>query len=135
MSAHDRGVEHLNEMRRGAHVGERVEECLEHACFAQAVEAFPDAVPGTETFRQSAPTHVLHSEEMQGFEKQTVIFAFSTTARQAGAKHRQGVRPILLIHLCRHRAQPPIRSEAYESRPIQRVNPQNLNCPDFVHTA
>jgi hypothetical protein len=53
----------------------------------------------------------------------------------AGAKHRKRVRPIPLIHLRRHPLRPPIRSETYESRPIQLRNPKKLICRKFVHTA
>jgi hypothetical protein len=81
MGANDGGVEHLNEMRRSTHGGERVEKGLEHACLAQAVEAFPDAVPMTKAFRQSTPTHIFDGEEMQRFEEQTVVLGFATAAR------------------------------------------------------
>jgi hypothetical protein len=39
MRAHDGGVEHLKEMRRGAHGRKRVEECFENAALAQSIEA------------------------------------------------------------------------------------------------
>ena len=55
MRAHDGGVEHLNGTRRRADRRERVEERLEDASLAQAIEAFPHAVPMTEALRQSAP--------------------------------------------------------------------------------
>src|SRR5580704_14890862 len=45
-----------------------------------------------------------------------------SSSREAGAKHRKRVRPIFLIHLRRHALRPPIRSETYESRPIQLRN-------------
>jgi hypothetical protein len=84
-------------MRRGAHRGERIEERLEHAGLAQAIEALPHAVPMPEAFRQSAPAHVLDGEEMQRFEEAAIVLGFPPTTPQAGAKHRKRVRPIVLI--------------------------------------
>jgi hypothetical protein len=106
MSAHDSRVEHLNEMGGGAHRGERVEERLEHAGLAQAVEALPDAVPMAEAFRQRTPANVLDGEEVQRFEEAAIILSFPPATRQAGAKHRKRVRPIVLIHLRRHWPRP-----------------------------
>ena len=40
--ANDCGVEHLDQMRRAAHGGERVKEGLEHSRLAQSPEALPD---------------------------------------------------------------------------------------------
>ena len=135
MRAHDGGVEHLKEMRRGAHGCERIEEGLEDASLAQAIEALPHAVPMAEAFRQSAPANVLDGEEMKRLEEAAVVLGLPSTPRQAGAKHRKRVRPIVLIHLCRHRLRPLIRSESYESCPIQRRNLKNTICRNFVHTA
>ena len=73
MSAHDGGVEHLNEMGRRTHRRKRVEEGLEDASLAQAVEAFPHAVPMTEALRQSAPANVLDGEEMKRLEETAVV--------------------------------------------------------------
>ena len=68
MGAHDGGVEHLKEMRRGTHRGERVEEGFEDASLAQPIHA----VPGTEAPRQSAPANVLDGEEMKRLEEAAV---------------------------------------------------------------
>ena len=102
MSAHNGRVEHLNEMRCRTHGCERVEERLEDASLAQAIEALPYAVPRTETLRQSAPANVLDSEEMQRFEEAAVVLGFPAATGQTGPEHRKRVRPIVLIHLCRH---------------------------------
>ena len=102
MRAHDGRVEHLNEMRRRAHGRERVEESLEDASLAQAIEALPYAVPMTEALRQSAPANVLDGEEMKRLEKAAIVLGFPATPGQAGPEHRQRVRPIVLIHLRRH---------------------------------
>ena len=56
----------------------------------------------TEALRQSAPANVLDSEEMQRFEKAAIVIGFPPTTRQAGAKHPKRVRPVVLVHLCRH---------------------------------
>jgi hypothetical protein len=45
------------------------------------------------------------------------------------------VRPIVFIHLCRHRLRPLIRSASYESCLIHLRNPKNIICRKFVHTA
>ena len=126
MRAHDGGVEHLKEMRRGAHGGERIEEGLEDASLAQAIEALPHAVPGTEALWQRPPANVLDGEEMKRLEEAAIVFGLPPAPRQAGAEHRERVRPIVLIHLCRHRPRPPIRSESYESCPIPQGNRKNV---------
>src|SRR5579863_451620 len=84
----------------------RVEEGLEHAGLAQMVEALPYAVPRAETLRQSAPANVLDGERVQRFEKAAIILRLPPTARQASPKHRQRVRPIVLVHPRRHRLRP-----------------------------
>ena len=135
MSAHDGGVEHLNEMGRGTHRRERVEEGLEDASLAQAIEAFPHAVPMAEALRKSAPANVLDGEEMKRLEEAAVVLGLPSAPGQAGAKHPKRVRPTVLIHLCRHWPRPLIRSESYESCLIQLRNPKNVISPKFVHTA
>jgi hypothetical protein len=74
-------------------------------------------------------------EEMERFEEAPVILGLPSPSRKAGAKHRKCVRSILLMHLRRHALRPPIRSETYESRPIQLRNPKNIICRKFVRTA
>ena len=130
MRAHDRRVEHLDEMRGRTHRGERVKEGFENA-----VEAFPHAVPRTEAIWQGASPNVLDCEEMERFKEAPVILGLPSPSREAGAKHRKRVRPIVLIHLCRHRPRPLIRSESYESPLIQPRNPKNIICRKFGHTA
>src|ERR1700728_4596990 len=82
MSAHDGGVEHLNEIRRRTHGREHVEEGLEDASLAQAIEAFPHAVPMTEALRQSAPANVLDGEEMKRLEEAAIVLGLPSTPRQ-----------------------------------------------------
>ena len=112
MSAHDGGVEHLKEMRRRTHGRERVEKGLEDASLAQTIEALPHAVPRTEALRQRAPANVLDGEEMKRLEEAAIVLGFPAATGQAGPEHRKRVRPIILIHLCRHRPRPLIRSES-----------------------
>src|ERR1700721_552133 len=100
-----------------------------------SVEASPHAVPGTKALRQSAPANVLHGEEMKRLEEAAVVLGFPAAAGQAGPEHRKRVRPIVLIHLCRHGPPPLIRSESYESCLIQLRNPKNVISPKFVHTS
>ena len=112
MSAHDGGVEHLKEMRRRTHGRERVEKGLEDASLAQSIEALPHAVPRTEALWQRAPANVLDGEEMKRLEEAAVVLGFPAATGQAGPEHRKRVRPIVLIHLCRHARRPLIRSES-----------------------
>ncbi len=76
----------------------------------------------TEALRQRAPANVLDGEEMKRLEEAAIVLSLPPTARQAGAKHRKRVRPIVIIHLCRHRLRSLIRSESYESCLIHRGN-------------
>src|ERR1700722_2847481 len=131
MRAHDRRVEYLDEMRRRTHGCQSVEERLEDAGLAQPVEAFPHAVPRTEAIWQGAPPNILDGEEMERLEEAPVILGLPSPSRKAGAKHRKRVRPILIVHLRRHALRPPIRSETYESCPIQQRNPKNALARKF----
>jgi hypothetical protein len=88
-----------------------------------------------EALRQSAPANVLDGEEMKRLEEAAIVLGPPSAPGQAGAEHGKRVRPIVLIHLCRHRPRPLIRSESYESRLIQPRNPKNIICRKFVHTA
>ena len=89
----------------------------------------------TKAFRQGAPSNILDREEMERLEEAPVILGLPSPSRKACAKHRKRVRPILIVHLRRHALRPPIRSETYESCPIQLRNPKKLSCRKFVHTA
>ena len=126
MRAHDRRVEHLDQVRGRTHRGKRVKEGFEDASLAQSVEAFPHAVPGTKAVRQGAPSNVLEGEEMERLKEAPVVVGLPSTPGKAGAKHRKRVPPILIVHLRRHGPRPLIRSESYESCPIQQRNPKNL---------
>lgn len=88
-----------------------------------------------EALRQSPPANVLDGEEMKRLEEAAIVLSLPSAPRQAGAEHRKRVRPILLIHPCRHWLRPLIRSESYESCPIPQRNPKNIICQNFVHTA
>lgn len=102
MRTHDGGIEHLDQMRRRTHGGERVKERLEHAGLAQPVEALPDAISVAEPFRQGAPSHVLDREEMKRFEKPPVVLALAAATGKASSKHRERMRPVFLVHPRRH---------------------------------
>ena len=79
-------------MRRRTHGCQSVEERLEDASLAQAIEALPHAVPMTEALRQRAPANVLDGEEMQRLEEAAVVLGFPAATRQAGPEHRKRVR-------------------------------------------
>ena len=91
MSAHDGGVEHLKEMRRGAHGRKRVEEGLEDASLAQAIEALPHAVPRTEALRQCAPANVLDGEEMKRLEEAAIVLGRPSAPRGRQARNTASV--------------------------------------------
>ena len=72
---------------------------------------------------------------MKRLEEAAIVLGLPSVPRQAGAEHRKRVRPIVLIHLCRHWPRPLIWSESYELCLIQQRNPKNIICRKFVHTA
>ena len=80
----------------------------------------------TVALRQSPPANVLDGEEMKRLEEAAIVLGLPSTPGQAGPEHPKRVRPIVLVHLCRHWLRPLIRSEAYESRLIQPRNPKNV---------
>ena len=84
-------------MRRTAHGGERIEESLEHAGLAQAIEALPYVVPVTEAFRQRAPSHIFDREEMKSFEKPAVVLGLAVRAAEGRRETLQAHAPS-----CRH---------------------------------
>jgi len=55
-----------------------------------------------EAFRQRAPANVLDGEEMKRLEETAIVLRPPSAPGQAGAEHCKRVRPIVLIHLCRH---------------------------------
>ena len=103
MGAHDRGVEHLNQMRALAQPREGFEKRFEHARLAQPPEALPNTVPSAELSRQCAPGNVVHGEIMQGFEKLTIISPLIAAPRAHRREHPQHKRPFLFGHPRQHR--------------------------------
>jgi hypothetical protein len=67
---------------------------------------------------------------MERLEEALIILGLPSPSREAGAKHRKRMRPILLVHLRRHALRPPIRSETFESRPIQLRNTKKSSIPN-----
>ena len=61
---------------------------------------------------------------MKRLEEAAIVLGFPAATGQAGPEHRKRVRPIVLIHLCRHRPRPLIRSVSYKSCPIPLRNPK-----------
>ena len=72
---------------------------------------------------------------MKRLVEAAIVLGFPAATGQAGPEHRKRVRPIVLIHLCRHGPRPLIWSEPYESCPIPLRNPKNVDWRKFVHTA
>src|ERR1700683_1755732 len=117
MRAHDRRVEHLDQVRGRSHRGRSVKEGLKDASLAQSVEAFPHAVPGTKAVRQGAPSNVLEGEEMERLKEAPVVVGLPSTPGKASAKHRKRVPPILIVHLRRHGPRRFLRAGSYGSCP------------------
>ena len=83
---------------------------------------------------------------MKCFEEAAIVFAFASATRKAGPKHRERMRPVFLVHPCRHGFWSPTQSEShgfwsptqsesYESCLIPPGNPQAIFNRKFVHTA
>ena len=72
---------------------------------------------------------------MKRFEEAAIVLAFASATRKAGPKHRERMRPVFLVHPCRHGFWSPTQSESYESCLIPRGNPQAIFNRKFVHTA
>ena len=87
MRAHDGGIEHLNEMRRSTHGCKRVEERLEDAGLAQAIEAFHTLFQGPKRSGRARQER-LDGEEMQRLEEAAIVLGLASAPRQASAKHR-----------------------------------------------
>ncbi len=73
MSTGHRAVEYLHQMRRFAAFGQQLEERLEHPALAQPPKPLPYAVPLAKLTWDRPPGEVVHREEMQSFQKFTVI--------------------------------------------------------------
>ena len=73
MGSHHRAVEHLNQMRGLAGLGQQLEECLKYAGPAEPPEPLPDTVPIAVLPGQSAPGNTVNSEKVQRFQKLAVI--------------------------------------------------------------
>src|SRR4029077_18388234 len=93
---------------------------------AQAIEAFPHAVPMAEALRQSAPANVLDGEDMKRLEEAAIVLGLPSPPGQEGAEHRKGVPPIVLIHLFRLWPRHQVRSESYLDARTQPRNPKNI---------
>jgi hypothetical protein len=83
---------------------------------------------------------------MKCFEEAAIVFAFASATRKAGPKHRERMRPVFLVHPCRHGFWSPTQSEShgfwsptqsesYESCLMPPGNPQAIFNRKFVHTA
>ena len=83
---------------------------------------------------------------MKCFEEAAIVFAFASATRKAGPKHRERMRPVFLVHPCRHGFSSPTQSEShgfwsptqsesYKSCLMPPGNPQAIFNRKFVHTA
>ena len=83
---------------------------------------------------------------MKCLEEAAIVFAFASATRKAGPKHRERMRPVFLVHPCRHGFWSPTQSEShgfwsptqsesYESCLMPPGNPQAIFNRKFVHTA
>src|SRR4051794_34961232 len=60
MGAHDRRIDHLNQVRGAARLGQERQHRLENTPLAQSPEPLPDAVPLAELSRQGAPSDIVN---------------------------------------------------------------------------
>src|SRR3954451_14260550 len=102
MGAHDCGIDHLNEVRGAARLGEERQHCLEHAPLAQPPKSLPYAVPIAKLARQGPPGDVVNREIMQRFQEFTVISAAPATARACRPECFDDNHPLGIGHLCQH---------------------------------
>src|ERR1700716_247091 len=73
MGAHDRRIDHLDEVSGAADSRQHGEHGLKHAPLAQPPKSFPDAVPMTKLRRQGSPGDVVNCEIMQRLQELAVV--------------------------------------------------------------
>src|SRR3954449_13105678 len=89
-------VEHLNQMRRRAHLRQGLEERIEYAGPAQPPEALPDTVPVAELRRQRAPGNIVDREVVQRFQELAVVPSLIASPRAGSSEDPQYHRPVPL---------------------------------------
>jgi hypothetical protein len=129
MRAHDRRVEHLDEMRGRTHRGERVEASVSKKAsktpaLLNRSKRFHTLLHGPKRSGKGAPPNILDREEVERFEETAIVAGLPPASWKAGAKHCARVRPILLAHFCKQAPRPPIRSGTKESQLIHLRNPK-----------
>jgi hypothetical protein len=130
MRPHNRGVEHLDQVRGPAEAGERLKEGLKHPGPAEAPEALPDRVPLAELGRQGAPGDVVEGEEVQRLQEASVVPALVAAPGASGGEHLQHDNPVLVRHPRQHGWSSP-KPTRYESPTLRLEKPLTQS----VHTA
>jgi hypothetical protein len=81
MGAHDRRIDHLDEVSGAAHSRQKGEHRLENAPLAQPPKPLPDAVPIAKLRRQRSPGDVVNREKMQRLQKLAIVPPLVAPAR------------------------------------------------------
>ena len=102
MGAHDRRIDHLDEVSGAAHSRQKGEHRLENAPPAQPPKPLPDAVPIAKLRRQRSPGDVVNREKMQRLQKLAIVPPFVAAARARRLKRFDHNLPIGIAHLCQH---------------------------------
>src|ERR1700722_582686 len=120
--ANDRAVEHLDQMRCLAGLGQELEERLDDAGSAESPEALPDAVPRTERRGKRAPGQIMDREKMQCLQELAVVPPRLAAARLSGSENLQHDRPVVFRHSSQH-SRPSLLPVCYESEICRFGNP------------
>ena len=103
MRSDHRAVEHLDQMRTAAALGQKRHHVLKDAGARKPVKAAPDTVPVPEPFRQRPPRNIVYRAIMKRFEKQPVVFGFDPAPGQAKPKRLKRQSPVIALHFRRLR--------------------------------
>src|SRR5258708_36572014 len=98
MGAHDRRIDHLNEVRGATHPRRHGEHSLEYAPLAQPPKPLPDAVPSAKLRGQGSPGDVVNREIMQCFQKLAIIAPLVPAARARRPEGLHDNPPTAILH-------------------------------------
>src|ERR1700704_4955677 len=98
MGAHDRRIDHLNEVSGAAHPRQNGEHGLEYAPLAQPPKPLPDAVPSAKLRWQGSPGDVVNRKIMQRFQELAIIAPLLPAARARRPKRLNHDLPIGIRH-------------------------------------
>jgi hypothetical protein len=102
MRAHDRRIDHLNEMRSAARLGQERQHRLEYTPLAQPPKPLPHTIPLAKFSRQSTPGDIVNRKVMQRFQEFTIVPAAPAAARACRTKRLDNDLPLGIRHLGQH---------------------------------